>query len=112
MLPRPAGTTPVPNPDRARSLNPADSRRRYSPDAYELSPDCSDGTINDLSGEVREIIYQGDSALVIVRVGVDQDISVRVPTSRVGAASIPEVATRIGLGLHAEDTIIVPESAL
>ena len=82
------------------------------PELLELSPDCSDGTINDLSGEVREIIYQGDSALVIVRVGGDQDISVRVPTSRMGAASVPKVATRIGLGLHAEDTIIVPESAL
>ena len=82
------------------------------PELLELSPDCFDGTMNDFSGEVREIIYQGDSALVIVRVGADQDISVRVPTSRAGAASVPEVATRIGLGLHAEDTIIVPESAL
>ena len=29
-------TTPAPNPDRTRSLNPAESRRRYSPDAYPL----------------------------------------------------------------------------
>lgn len=82
------------------------------PELLELSPDSSDGSMNDLSGEVREIIYQGDSALVLVRVGVDQDISVRVPTSRAGAASIPEVSSRIGLGLHAEDTIIVSESGL
>ena len=82
------------------------------PELLELSPDSSDGSMNDLSGEVREIIYQGDSALVLVRVGADQDISVRVPTSRAGAASIPDIAQRISLGLHAEDTIIVSESAL
>ena len=82
------------------------------PELLELSPAGFDGTMNDLSGEVREIIYQGDSALVIVRIGADRDISVRVPASRMGAASIPDVATRIVLGLHAEDTIIVPEAAL
>ena len=82
------------------------------PELLELAPDLSDRTMNDLSGEVREIIYQGDSALVLVHVGAGQEISVRVPTSRAGAASIPDVAQRIGLGLHAEDTIIVPESAL
>ncbi len=82
------------------------------PELLELSPNPSDGSMNDLSGEVREIIYQGDSALVLVRVGVDQDIGVRVPTSRAGAASIPDIAQRINLGLHAKDTIIVSESAL
>ncbi|MDE0419010.1 MAG: ABC transporter ATP-binding protein [bacterium] len=82
------------------------------PELLELSPDSSDGLMNDLSGEVREVIYQGDSALVLVRVGVDQEISLRVPASRAGSASIPDIAQRISLGLHAEDTIIVPETAL
>ena len=81
------------------------------PELLELSPNPSDGSMNDLSGEVREIIYQGDSALVLVRVGVDQDISVRVSASRAGAASIPDIAQHINLGLHARDTIIVSESA-
>jgi len=64
---------------------------------------------NDLSGRVHEIIYQGDSILVIVQHDQLGLINVRVPANRAGQTGLPSKGERIALALHPEDTIIVPE---
>ena len=64
---------------------------------------------NDLSGRVHEIIYQGDSILVIVQHEQLGLINVRVPANRAGQTGLPSKGERIALALHPEDTIIVPE---
>jgi putative spermidine/putrescine transport system ATP-binding protein len=64
---------------------------------------------NDFSGHVYDIIYQGDSILVIVQHESLGQISVRVPANRAGQKGLPSQGERIGLALHPEDTIIVPE---
>ena len=69
-------------------------------------PDC-----NDLSGRVRDVIYQGDSVLVIVEHDSGDELTVRVPANRASKGGLPSVGDQIGLSLHAEDTIIVPEQA-
>ena len=66
-------------------------------------------TANDFSGHVYDIIYQGDSILVIVRHESLGQINVRVPANRAGQKGLPSQGERIGLALHPEDTIIVPE---
>ena len=66
-------------------------------------------TANDLSGHVHDIIYQGDSVLVIVQHDSEGQINVRVPANRAGQTAMPSKGERIGLALHPEDTIIVPE---
>ena len=64
---------------------------------------------NDLSGRVNDIIYQGDSVLVIVEHNSVGMINVRVPANRAGQTGLPSKGEKIGLALHPEDTIIVPE---
>lgn len=66
-------------------------------------------TANDFSGHVYDIIYQGDSILVIVQHESLGQINVRVPANRAGQKGLPSQGERIGLALHPEDTIIVPE---
>ena len=79
------------------------------PELLEVTSGGVPKSANDLSGHVHDIIYQGDSVLVIVKhesVGI---INVRVPANRAGQKALPSKGERIGLALHPEDTIIVPE---
>jgi putative spermidine/putrescine transport system ATP-binding protein len=65
-------------------------------------------TVNDLAGIVSASVYQGESVLVMVDLGNDTKISVRLPASKSQSSNnIPEVGKPIQLGLHAEDVIIV-----
>jgi putative spermidine/putrescine transport system ATP-binding protein len=67
-----------------------------------------DDTVNDLSGIVSASVYQGESVLVMVDLGNDTKISVRLPANKSHSSNnIPEVGKQINLGLHAEDVIIV-----
>jgi len=81
------------------------------PELLEIAA-TTDGSVNDLSGIVREAIYQGDSVLVLVDLGNGSEISVRLPTNRARRhTSVPAVGDQINLGLHAEDVIIVSGAA-
>jgi putative spermidine/putrescine transport system ATP-binding protein len=79
------------------------------PELLEVTSGAVPETANDLSGNVHDIIYQGDSVLVIVQHDGEGQINVRVPANRAGQAGLPSKGERIGLALHPEDTIIVPE---
>ena len=80
------------------------------PELLEVTAGAVPETANDLSGHVHDIIYQGDSVLVIVQHdSAKVEINVRVPANRAGQAGLPSKGERIGLALHPEDTIIVPE---
>ena len=70
-----------------------------------------DGALNDVSGTVMDVIYQGDSMLVMVDIGGEQRINVRLPMNRAMKSKTPEVGQKIELGLHPDDTIIVSEDA-
>ena len=79
------------------------------PELLEVTSGPVPKTANDLSGHVHDIIYQGDSVLVIVQHESAGMINVRVPANRAGQKGLPSKGERIGLALHPEDTIIVPE---
>lgn len=79
------------------------------PELLEVTPGPVPDTSNDLSGVVSDIIYQGDSILVIVKHESAGLINVRVPANRAGQVGLPSQGERIGLALHPGDTIIVPE---
>ena len=79
------------------------------PELLEVTAGAVPETANDLSGNVHDIIYQGDSVLVIVQHDGEGQINVRVPANSAGQAGLPSKGERIGLALHPEDTIIVPE---
>ena len=82
------------------------------PELLEVISDAVPDNANDLSGNIQDIIYQGDSVLVIVQHDNLGMINVRVPANRAGQAGLPSKGERIGLALYPEDTIIVPEQVL
>ena len=79
------------------------------PELLEVTSGIVPKSANDLSGHVHDIIYQGDSVLVIVQHESAGMINVRVPANRAGQKDLPSKGERIGLALHPEDTIVVPE---
>ncbi len=81
------------------------------PELVALVHASADNEINDLSGEVLQVIFQGDSVLARVGIGMSQEISIRLPAGSAAQGSLPLPGNRISLGLHADDTIVVPEMA-
>ena len=82
------------------------------PELLEVVSNAVPDNANDLSGNIQDIIYQGDSVLVIVQHDNLGMIHVRVPANRAGQAGLPSKGEQIGLALYPEDTIIVPEQVL
>jgi putative spermidine/putrescine transport system ATP-binding protein len=83
------------------------------PELVELraASDITNGDVNELEGVARDVIFQGDSVLVLVDLGDRQEIGVRVPANRAAQASLPAPGAAIRLGLHRDDTLVVPEAA-
>ena len=79
------------------------------PELLQLTSNKVPKTSNDLSGHVHDIIYQGDSVLVIINCELTGLINARIPANRVGQKGIPSKGEWVGVALHPEDTIIVPE---
>jgi putative spermidine/putrescine transport system ATP-binding protein len=67
------------------------------------------GAYNVFQGTVKEIVYQGESSLVLVTLAGGLELAVRQPTSN--AVEPPAVGAGIRLGLAPADTIIVPEDS-
>lgn len=80
------------------------------PELLEIATKDISEDSNDFSGRVRDVIYQGDSVLVRVEHPSKTELSLRVPANRASKGGLPPVGDQIGLSLHADDTIIVPES--
>jgi putative spermidine/putrescine transport system ATP-binding protein len=82
------------------------------PELIELQPPSAspDADLNLLDGTVRDIIFQGESVLVLVDVGGATQVGVRVPASRAFQGGIPAAGSPIALGLRREDALIVPET--
>jgi putative spermidine/putrescine transport system ATP-binding protein len=72
--------------------------------------DGGDGA-NRLSGQVSEIIYQGESLKVFLTLDDGTVLSLRQPSHHAARSSVPPVGGRIAVTLHPEDTIVVPRAA-
>lgn len=80
------------------------------PELVQIGKAKGDTSGNDLSGRVTEIIYQGDSALLVASIEDIGNIGVRVPANRAIKTSLPSVGDTVSLSLDPADTIIVPEA--
>ncbi len=80
------------------------------PELLEIADSRTGSDVNDLSGRVQDVIYQGDSVLVLVQHESGAELTVRVSASRANKGGLPSIGDPIPLSLHAEDTIIVPEA--
>ena len=78
------------------------------PEKLALIGAAADPAMNLLEGHVKEVVYQGDSLLVYVTLVGGAEIAVRSPTRRETLASLPETGGYVRLGLHPEDTIVLP----
>jgi putative spermidine/putrescine transport system ATP-binding protein len=95
------------------SVPPVSADRRQllvvRPERLEVLIDGQGEHLNCLNGTVTERIFQGESFLFYVTLQNDVKISVRTASRRESMASFPDVGQPIRIGLHAEDTIVVPE---
>ena len=83
------------------------------PELVALRPagQAPEADLNELAGVVKDTIFQGDSVLVLVGLDSGHEIGVRVPASRGSQTGLPTAGSRVGLGLHRDDTLVVPEAA-
>ncbi len=77
------------------------------PELLEFDVGAGSDELNRLSGTVVDVIYQGDSALVLIEAGNGAHVNVRLSMNRKSRAAIPERGQSIVVGLHPDDTIIV-----
>jgi putative spermidine/putrescine transport system ATP-binding protein len=80
------------------------------PELLQITEDRAAGDVNDMSGRVQDVIYQGDSVLVLVRHDSGVELTVRVSANRANKGGVPSIGDPIPLALHADDTIVVPEA--
>ena len=80
------------------------------PEKLEFLGTAQDG-YNSIPGTVEEILFQGEAVLIHVRTDGGTRLAVRKGTRQRVFSSLPEVGQAVTLGLHRDDTIIVPEMA-
>lgn len=72
-------------------------------------PDESEAGFGQLSATVQEVVYQGDSVLVLVTLSGKESLSIRRPLrSGSGAIKLPVAGERIKVGIASHDAIVVP----
>lgn len=65
---------------------------------------------NPLDGVVSDIIFQGESSRVFVRLDGGQEVSLRLGPTQIRDSGIAK-GQRIAFSLHADDTVILPDEA-
>ncbi|MCO4318947.1 ABC transporter ATP-binding protein [Phyllobacterium sp. 21LDTY02-6] len=65
---------------------------------------------NRLTSTITDVLYQGESIRVFVRLDVGGELSFRLPSNHAGRALMKSPGETITLALHPEDTIIVPDA--
>lgn len=69
-----------------------------------------DPALNLLAGRVTDAVYQGESLKVIVALANGQELALRQPLHHAARGRVPAPGEPIILGLHPEDTIVVPRA--
>jgi putative spermidine/putrescine transport system ATP-binding protein len=81
------------------------------PEKLSILNGHSDPALNEFEGQVKEVVYQGESFLCYVALPNGNELSVR-NYSRGGALThMPAAGQSIRLGLSPEDVVIVPEDS-
>jgi putative spermidine/putrescine transport system ATP-binding protein len=95
---------------------PARSNAGYllvRPEKLQILSDDNNSAYNILRGHVGSTIYQGDTVLmeVVIQAGLPP-ITLRRTSSNANMAGLPQSGAPIIVGLHIDDTIVVPKAAL
>jgi putative spermidine/putrescine transport system ATP-binding protein len=81
------------------------------PELLQIADGPTSGGANRFTGQVSELIFQGDNLLALVDLGDGLQVSLRISTGRAARTAMPETGSVIHLDLHPDDTIVVPEQA-
>jgi putative spermidine/putrescine transport system ATP-binding protein len=80
------------------------------PEKIEIVGDSADpGELNILSGRVGEVLFHGEHVQVSVVLAGGERVYLRCATGRQALHALPRPSEELRLGLHPDDTIIVPE---
>ena len=78
------------------------------PEKIDILPgQPSDAECNLLQGELRELVYQGNSVLIAVRLGSGEEIGIRRSTASTAMRALPAVGERVWLAVHPSDTVVL-----
>jgi putative spermidine/putrescine transport system ATP-binding protein len=69
-----------------------------------------DAALNRLTGTVSDVIYQGESLRIFLKLADGTALSLRQPSHHQAYRRIPPVGGNLTVTLHPEDTIIVPKA--
>ncbi len=88
------------------------SRPQYlvlRPEKLDLLSGATGGDWNRFPGRVREVVYQGDSVLVSIQLEGGTLVNLRKASDRSSLNQLPANGDAVTLGVHIEDTLVVPE---
>ena len=66
--------------------------------------------MNAFTGTVRDLVFQGESFLMYAALADGTQIAVRGATQKDAMANVPEVGGTVTLGLHKDDTVLIPDT--
>ncbi|WP_342639988.1 ABC transporter ATP-binding protein [Rhodoligotrophos ferricapiens] len=81
------------------------------PEKLRILNGIDDEQWNRFAGVVNEIVYQGDSVLLSIELANGETIFLRQPTDQTTLETLPRKGQPIDIGLHVNDTLIVPGMA-
>ncbi len=91
--------------------NPARLLLMLRPERLQLLNGETDPAVNRFPAEVEELVYQGDSYLLYARLEDGTTLSLRDVVRRDTFGALPAAGQQITLGLHARDTVVIPDEA-
>ena len=79
------------------------------PERLQLLNGEVDPEINRFPAEVEDVVFQGESYLLCARLADGTTLNLRDVVRRDTFAGLPKVGSTVTLGLHARDTVILPD---
>ncbi len=79
------------------------------PERLVLLKPGEEADYNTFQGVVKDVVYQGESFLLYVTLMDGADVAIRSVSQRGLLAAVPEVGAQVTLGLHPDETVLIPE---
>ena len=84
-------------------------RLMLRPERLAILPDGDHPEYNVFPGTVQEVVYQGESFVAYVTLRDGTQVSMRGISQRDSLASLPSRGREVFLGLHREETVLIPD---
>ena len=91
-------------------LPDAGCRLMLRPERLTILPEGDHPEYNVFPGTVQEVVYQGESFVAYVMLHDGTQVSMRGISQRDSLASLPSRGREVFLGLHREETVLIPDA--